>query len=601
MSGPVITVDVRKIEENTRSIVAFCRDAGIDVLGVTKVTCGMPSVARAMIAGGVKGIGESRIENINRLKASGITAPMTLLRIPPLSAAREVVASVDRSLNSELTVIQELSLAAQKMGKIHEIILMVDLGDLREGILPENLVQTALRVLDLPGIQIAGIGTNLTCYGGVLPSEKNMRQLADYGKMVEDALQISLSVVSGGNSSALDLVSRGKMPKEITQLRIGEAIILGRETAYGRLWPGTSADAFILKAELIEVKEKPSVPTGQTGMDAFGKKRTFTDKGKMIRGILNVGREDVSVDGLTPVLPEVPILGASSDHLLLDITGAKESLSVGNEILFTLNYGALLAGMTSPYVVKEAVLPGKIKQVRNIVLMGKSAVFDDTACTSELESLGYTVNGPEPMEEERMVRVFERGAIPFIAGTERVTLSGMRALSLAAGQSGFIILDSHPSMMTAADAPPGRKILSTALGLVDKNINLSKDFSPENVVLIGVREALREESEMIRRLKIRAFTMEDIDLLGIREVMRRSLRTAGSGTRGIYVSFCQDVIDNSSESLTSRELHLAMELIYRSGLMRAIDISGCTQKGQTDFTPLLHFVKSVFGKRILMV
>lgn len=314
--------------------------------------------------GGVKGIGESRIENINRLLMSGINVPVTLLRIPPLSAAREVVSLSDVSLNSELPVIKELSLAAEEMGKVHDIILMVDLGDLREGIWPDDLLSAAEEVHALPGIRIRGIGTNLTCYGGVLPSRENMKQLVEYAERVEDRLGIPMEIISAGNSSSLELVKEGKMPERVNQLRIGEAILLGRETAYGRTWPGLSNDAFVLKAELIEVKEKPSVPIGETGMDAFGEKPVFEDRGKMRRGILNIGREDVAVDGIIPVDSGISILGASSDHLLVDLTEAAGNVKLGEEISFTMNYGALLAGMTSSYVLKEPLKSGGIEKIK---------------------------------------------------------------------------------------------------------------------------------------------------------------------------------------------------------------------------------------------
>jgi hypothetical protein len=42
-----------------------------------------------------------------------------------------------------------------------------------------------------------------------------------------------------------------------------------------------------------------------------------------------------------------------------------------------------------------------------------------------------------------------------------------------------------------------------------------------------------------------------------------------------------------------------MELISKSGQMRAIDVSGCLKEGQIDYTPLIHFVESAFGRRIL--
>ncbi len=600
MSGPVITVDLEKVEENSRVIVNFCREHGIAVMGVTKVTCGMPSVARAMISGGIRQLGESRIENIKRLRNSGIDVPITLLRIPPLSAAREVVMYTDCSLNSELPVMSELSAAAEELGKIHDVILMLDLGDLREGIWPDDLMTAARKVLELPGIHLRGLGTNLTCYGGVLPTQENMKTLALFANRIEEELNISLEIVSGGNSSSLDLVSRGQMPKRINQLRIGEAIMLGRETAFGKRWPGTSPDAFILKAELIEVKEKPSVPKGKTGMDAFGKKPVFTDRGLRKRGILNIGREDVAIEGLAPVIQGVSILGASSDHLLVDITDSKKELKLGSEVGFVMDYGALLAGMTSSYVIKEPILRGVVKQQKRIVLTGDSPVFSPSFFPEDMRMLGYSVEGPLPATEDTLIETMKQGAIPFVAGRDRLTLLGMKAMGSALGQSGFILIDSHPSLMSDPDAPEDRKVLSSALGLFDPSINVSTEFSPENIVLIGIREADREESEIIRRMNITAFTMEDIDFLGIREVMHRSLRTAGAGTAGVYLSFCQNVIDGNGEGLTTRELHLAMELISRSGLMRCMDISGCLKRGQKDFSSLLHFTESVFGKRILI-
>ena len=599
MSGPIITADLKKIEDNTRVIVDFCGGHNIDVIGVSKVTCGMPSVAKAMISGGVKGIGESRIENINRLRMSGINHPITLLRIPPLSGVEEIVNSVDISLNSELSVIRELSKAADKKGRIHGVILMLDLGDLREGIWPDDLIHIATETVKFPGVKLAGLGTNLTCYGGVLPSEKNMQILVDYAHKIEDTLNIKLDILSGGNSSSLDLVRQGKMPKEINQLRIGEAIMLGRETAYGNIWPGTSFNAFTLEAELIEIKKKPSIPIGETGMDAFGEKPVFKDKGKMIRGILNIGREDVEIDGLSPTDNSLSIIGASSDHLLLNITDADQKPQLGDKIGFTLNYGALLAGMTSAYVLKEPLLPKSSLIKNKIAMVGSSPVFSTPEIKSRLMSLGIEITGPLAPISINLEKSFRDRTVPFIAGPQRETLLGMTAMKNTLGQSGLIILDSHASLMVSESAKPDRKILSTALGLVDENINMSSEFSPENIVIIGLQEAEKEESDLIRRLNLTVFTMEDIDILGIREVTRRALRTVCSGTHGFYLSFCQDVSSSTSEGLTARELHLAMELISKSEQMRAIDVSGCLKEGQIDYTPLIHFVESAFGKRIL--
>ena len=138
MSGPQVAIDLGRIERNTRTIVERCALSGIKVFGVTKGTCGMPQVARAMLRGGVSGIAESRFENIRRLRDSGINAPIMLLRSPPMARVEEVVRTVDISLQSELTTIREISRIAERMGRVHDIMLMIDLGDLREGIWPSD-------------------------------------------------------------------------------------------------------------------------------------------------------------------------------------------------------------------------------------------------------------------------------------------------------------------------------------------------------------------------------------------------------------------------------------------------------------------------------
>jgi predicted amino acid racemase len=353
MSGPYVTIDLAKIAHNARTITRLCGTYGIDVTGVTKGTCGLPAVAQAMLRGGVRSIGESRMPNIHRLTASGIHTPYMLLRLPPLSEVDDVVTSVDISLNSELTVIAALSEAACRHRLVHRIIIMVDLGDLREGVWPDDLIPFVREVLGLPGVRLVGLGTNLSCYGGVIPSEENMRQFVDYACHIERTFGLHLQYLSGGNSSALPLIAAGNMPKRVNHVRIGEAILLGRETIHRTAWPGTFQDAFTLYAEVIELKEKPSVPLGETSEDAFGRTPLFVDHGKRDRAILDIGREDVDIAGITPLDPRLTILGASSDHLLVDATAAAGSLRVGDEVAFALTYSALLATMTSQYVEKR--------------------------------------------------------------------------------------------------------------------------------------------------------------------------------------------------------------------------------------------------------
>ncbi|HEY7322845.1 MAG TPA: alanine/ornithine racemase family PLP-dependent enzyme [Candidatus Binatia bacterium] len=353
MSHPYVTIDLEKIEHSARAIVNLCRNHGIAVVGVTKCTCGHPEIAKAMLRGGVVAIGESQLENIERLKRAAIDAPCMLLRLPSPSEVDEVVEWADVSLNSELSVLAGLSRAAQRRGQLHNVIIMVDLGDLREGLWPNEVLPFVREALQLPGIRIAGLGTNLACFGGVVPNEANTRRLVELGEAVERAFSLRLEWISGANSSGLYLIAAGQMPPRINQARIGEAILLGRETTHRQPWPETFQDAFSLHAEILELKRKPSAPAGERGEDAFGHFTRFENRGDIEHALVNIGREEVSIEGIVPQDPRLKILGASSSYLVLDMSAAAGVFRVGDELTFSLNYGALLTAMTSEHVKKR--------------------------------------------------------------------------------------------------------------------------------------------------------------------------------------------------------------------------------------------------------
>lgn len=357
MNSPYIAIDLARLQANARAITTLCAGHGIAVTGVTKGTCGSPEVARAMLDGGCTAIGESRLENVRRLRAGGIDTTFMLMRGPPLSRVDEVVAETRLSLNTELSVIVALAEAARRRRLVHDIIVMVDLGDLREGVWPDDLVPFIREIVGMEGIRIAGLGTSLTCFGGVIPTRENMGRLVELAEEVENTFNIVLDYISGGSSSALPLIAAGGMPDRINHLRVGEAILLGVETAHRTPWPGTSQDAFTLYAEVIELKTKPSVPVGQVTEDAFGRRPVFEDRGLIDRAILNVGREDVDVAGIRPVDPALRILGATSGALVVDVSAAKGGIRVGDLVPFSLNYAALLEAMDSEYVEKRPI-PG---------------------------------------------------------------------------------------------------------------------------------------------------------------------------------------------------------------------------------------------------
>jgi len=229
---------------------------------------------------------------------------------------------------------------------------MVELGDLREGILPSDLSQFIRETLSLSHIKIVGIGCNLACYGGVEPDDKNMHELSVLTDSIKKEFNINLEVISGGNSANYEWYKTAQDVGKINNLRIGESILLGCETLSRQAIPGLHTGAFRLIAEVIESKKKPSLPFGKVGQDAFGNINGYQDRGIRQRAIIALGRQDILVSGLKSN-NNLEILGSSSDHIILDCEN--HNLQVGDEVSFNLDYGALLAAMTSPFIRKQFI------------------------------------------------------------------------------------------------------------------------------------------------------------------------------------------------------------------------------------------------------
>lgn len=350
MSAPRLEIDLDKIGHNARALRALFGAKGISLTAVTKAVLGAPPVAQVLIDNGITAIGDARIENIRRMRAAGIRAAFTLIRSPMPSETKRVVQYADISLNTELSVISLLSRHAVNRGKRHQIILMVELGDLREGIMPAELGEVLERTLTLKGIEVIGIGTNLACYGGVKPTDNNMGELSAVAERLRNKYNIPLEVISGGNSANYEWFVSTPDLGQVNNLRIGESIFLGRETLRHQRIPVLYADAFTLIAEVIELKTKPSPLAAESCQDAFGSIPVFKDRRTIKKAVLGIGKQDVDAAGMTPRI-DVEVLGATSDHMMLDAKGA--NIQVGSEVAFDVNYAALLRAMTSPYVAKE--------------------------------------------------------------------------------------------------------------------------------------------------------------------------------------------------------------------------------------------------------
>lgn len=618
MLGPQILVDLDIIEANARAVTQTCAQQGIEVFGVTKGTCGMPQVARAMLRGGVTGIGESRFENIRRLRASGINCPMLLLRSSPLSMADEVVRYVDLSLNSELHIIKALSDAALRRGKIHDVILMVDLGDLREGIWPDDLQATVEQVLSMRGVRVAGLGTNLLCLSAVKPTRKNLGKLADYASQVEEHFGLKLRYVSGGNSGSLPLLLEEGLPVGINHLRVGEAILQGgRDTFYDEPWQALNRNAFILQGELLEVKRKPSLPIGETAVDAFGNTPTFVDRGERLRGILNIGREDVSPEHLIPVDPKLELIGASSDHLIVDLEAVNPPLQVGTTVSFNMSYPALLAAMTSEYVRKTPVqhhTDDKPQQGRVLVqiidpeLADIQQVMDMSAHLSALhfDSAPTIAAASTEQISESVELALQNQQFPLVVGQDALTIyASLQASTRSIDSMGLIWMGASATYEPLHVLSP-RSMLYHALQSEASELRLTPQLSPENIVIIGLRDTTPDEAAALRASRIKVFTIADIDVLGMHEVINRAMLQASSGTKGVWLHYNPNATDirgdhgEGAGGITFRETHQAMENISQSTDLLGVCVTGLSPEDSPQrVRHTLHFILSALGQRII--
>ena len=345
---PLARIDLNKYKDNLNNIIKITKVNNLKLAVVSKVFNGVQPLIDIINEFDVMFIGDSNLENLKKMQTN---KKKLYLRISGLSELEDVINFSDVSLQSELKVIKELNQYAKRKELIHEIILMFDLGDLREGIYyTDDYLKIVKEILSLDNIRLLGIGVNLTCYGGVIPTVDVLERLKIIKEKIEEKFAYPLKIISGGNSSSLYLLDKQELPSFINNLRLGESVILGRETAYGKHLANMHDDVITIEAEIVEIKMKPSFPDGITGMDAFGNKVNITNQGLMKRAIVALGKQNVNCNDLI-VSDNIEIIGCSSDHLIINLK--ETSYQVGDIIKFKLTYGGILSVMTSPYVEKN--------------------------------------------------------------------------------------------------------------------------------------------------------------------------------------------------------------------------------------------------------
>jgi predicted amino acid racemase len=354
-----LVLDLEALQHNLRALEGMMQRHGASWCVVTKALCGHEQTIRALVLMGVRSVADSRLDNLEALSRVAPELEKWYLRLPHLSVIPQVVALSDVSLNSEIEVIRALSDEARRQGRIHRIVIMIELGDLREGILPGSLVPFYRRVFEMPGIEVIGVGAQLGCLAGAVPNVDQLAQLSLYRELLELKYRRRLPIISAGSSNFLDLLQKGGIPRSINHFRIGEALFLGTDLVNGGTLPGLRDDAVRVEGEIAEIKEKSLIPLGETGSTTPFEALEDQDEPQFqpgqrgFRAVLTMGQLDTDVAGLMPVNESHQIAGASSDMTVVNLGENPAGLRVGDNITFRPNYSAFVRLMNDGYIRKD--------------------------------------------------------------------------------------------------------------------------------------------------------------------------------------------------------------------------------------------------------
>ncbi|MEX2589739.1 MAG: alanine/ornithine racemase family PLP-dependent enzyme [Chitinophagales bacterium] len=347
-----------KLRKNYSFLNKLFKENNIEWAAVTKLLCGNEDYIQEVINLGIKEICDARISNLKTVKKLDSSVQTVYIKPPAKRSVEDLVRYADASFNTEYRTIKLLSEEAKRQNKTHKVIIMIEMGDLREGIMGDHLMDFYQSIFELPNIEVTGIGTNLNCLYGVMPSPDKLIQLSLYEQLIEAKFQKKINWVTGGTSVVIPMLLKKQLPAGINHYRVGETLFFGNDLVTDESIEGMEQDVFKLFAEIIEITEKPKVPMGTLEENPSGERHEIdeSDYGKTsYRAILDLGLLDMAPDFILPDDSNIELVGASSDMLVIDIGENESNYKVGDLISFRLKYMGALRLFNSDYIDKYMV------------------------------------------------------------------------------------------------------------------------------------------------------------------------------------------------------------------------------------------------------
>lgn len=353
-----LELDRKKLRHNFQFLENLFLKHNIQWAVVAKLLCGDKTFLREVIDLGIEQICDSRVSNLKAIKSINPTIETIYIKPPARRAIKGIIKYADISFNTEIDTIRRLSEEAQTQKKKHKVIIMIEMGDLREGVMWDQLIDFYGEVFEMPYIEVVGIGSNLNCLNGVLPNQDKLIQLSLYEQLIEAKFNKNIPYVSGGSSVTIPLIFKGLMPKGISHFRVGETLFFGNDIYDNKPIPEMEPDIFRLFTEIIELQDKPIIPSGELGTNLEGESFEVDEAnyGKSsCRAILDLGLLDIKHEHMFPVDKEIEFAGASSDMIVMDIGSNPKGYKVGDIVEFKLDYLGVLTIMNSVYIEKKVV------------------------------------------------------------------------------------------------------------------------------------------------------------------------------------------------------------------------------------------------------
>ncbi len=362
-----LIIQTEKIKNNIKFLSDYFATNNIYWSLITKVFSGDKEFLKNILTDDVLekiySVGDSRLTSLKNLKAVNPNIRTIYIKPPAKIYADEIVQYADISLNSSFSTIKALNEAAKKVNKVHKIVIMIELGELREGVKRSDIMSFYKKVFTLSNINVIGIGSNLGCMYGIEPNYDKLLQLSLYKELISAKFEKELKFISGGTSITLPLIEQKMIPKDINHFRVGEAAYFGISPLNNLQFKELSTDTFEFTANIIELEEKKIVPEGVISDANIGHTAEFDsdDIGETsVKAILDFGLLDIDQEDIKAIDADLKFVGITSDMTVVDLgtnrtKDGKKRFSIGDKVRFKTNYMAVARLLNSKFIEKVFV------------------------------------------------------------------------------------------------------------------------------------------------------------------------------------------------------------------------------------------------------